>query len=159
MTVELNPLKLYAYDLTSKWGFRDGSYIYNGWIIPEQERWEIVRKRRYYDDKDLIRDFGWYYDAPDRIDDPGAMFHGERFWDAVLHSLVTHFLIPELDKNHTIGGLVWIGSSHNNTRIKSVDGKKVDWYGHEEIAFTPEYVEITFEQFREHLKEEFNYEF
>ena len=149
--VEYIPLKLYAYDLISKWGFRDGSYIYGAWIIPMED------KQGYFREKDLVRDFGWFYDAPNYLDIPGHMFHGEHFWNAVLHSLVDKYLIPELEKNHTIGGFIWIGSSHNNTRIKSVDGKKVDWYGHEEIKFNPEYVEVSFDQIADLLKNEFNY--
>lgn len=141
---DIPPIKIYTGGLLSKWGFHDGSPMYHGWVVPFEDA-----QGYDYDN----RHFQWFYDKTfEEID-------GEPWGRKVFHKLVEKFVLPELKKNHAIDGFVYIGSSHNSTRLKMVDGVEIDWYNiNDQPELNPEYVEVSFDKFKKFLKEEFDYE-
>lgn len=87
-------------------------------------------------------------DTPDEVldycDDHG-LDYGDRHWHDVLPMLVRTYLLPELEKHHTIE-LFDIGTNHNPIRASTVDGKDIDSYAdNDEIHLTPEYVPVPME--------------
>jgi hypothetical protein len=86
-------------------------------------------------------------DTPDAVldyCDKHGLNYGEKDWrDEVLPHLVRTYLLPELQKHHTIT-LIEIGTSHNPIRASLVDGKDVEdeWTEDTTTGLTPEWGEV-----------------
>lgn len=86
-------------------------------------------------------------DTPDEVldyCDKHGLTYGDKDWrEDVLPMLVRTYLLPELEKHHTIT-LTTIGTSHNPIRASIVDGQDVEdeWTEDTTTTLTPECVNV-----------------